>query len=380
MDKNRIMKYGIKTIVACLFIALQPMAAQSEAVGYTTYYFTDSGGNSVTTTSLNLAKKLLERTALLLDLELDNVYVPPVSAVTGATRPNRQSSEPFEKSRTQAILGIEQGLDATSTMAVNLYHSQEIDYVSNSVIGTYSKEMFQRNTTLSVRGQLILDQVGKILDNGDIEQNDKRSFWGVVRVSQLLSTTATLDVSYDGLYHNGFLSDPYRTVQVFDQNNAYVSVEEKHPTSRLRHAFAGRVTKMLPEVGASVMSNYRFYFDNWSVGSQTFEAQFSKYIQEEIIARFNYRFYAQTAADFFEERYRGANFLDASYRTADYKLQKFNSNNFGFSVTYFFKKVARRNQSLRFLENATVEGRYFRYFNSLNFSANIYQLNINFGI
>ncbi|MCB0297043.1 MAG: DUF3570 domain-containing protein, partial [Calditrichaeota bacterium] len=62
---------------------------------------------------------------------------------------------------------------------------------------------------------------------------DKNSIWAVGRISQVLSPTTVMDISYDALYHQGFLSDPYRTVQVFDQNNAYTSTEERHPDTRL---------------------------------------------------------------------------------------------------------------------------------------------------
>ena len=45
-----------------------------------------------------------------------------------------------------------------------------------------------------------------------------------------------------------------------------------------------------------------------------------------------------------------------------------------------FRGLAKSNKDFKFLENASVELRYFRYFNTLEFSANIFQLNINLGI
>ena len=85
-----------------LMFTIIPIFAQGEKMGYTTYYFSDSGDNSVVTSSFNLAKQILGRTFFLLDIEVDNVTVPAITAVTGATRPQRQSNKPFKKTRGQA--------------------------------------------------------------------------------------------------------------------------------------------------------------------------------------------------------------------------------------------------------------------------------------
>lgn len=363
-----------------LGLSFTPAYAQGEGMGFTTYYFSDSGGNSVTTTAFNLAKKILSRTVFLLDLEVDNVYVPPVTATTGATRPQRQSAKPFEKTRGQAILGLEQGVGANGAVALNLYRSQEVDYNSSSAILTLTRELNQKNTVLTLRGQYLVDEVGKILDTGEIEKQDKNSIWAVANLSQILSPTTVFDLGYDVLYHEGFLSDPYRQVKVFDANNAFTLVQEKHPAMRTRHAVTGKLSQMIPEVRASLSGSYRFYFDDWQVSSHTAEVQLNKYVFSDLIVKFNYRYYTQTAASFYQEKYVGAEYLNEAYRTADYKLRPFNSNNFGFSLALLFRRLAESNPDLQFLEKTSIEARYFRYFNTLDFSANILQLNVNFGL
>lgn len=366
--------------VAAIILASIPAEAQDAQMGYTTYYFNDSGGNTVATTSFNLAKKIFSRTVLLLDLEVDNVTVPPVTAVTGATRPKRQSSKSFEKTRGQAILGIEQALTGNTTLATTIYRSQEVDYTSNSAILKLTREMFQKNTTISLRGQYIMDQVGEVEDDGSITNRSKNTIWAVAGFSQILSPTTVFSANYDAVYLEGFLSDPYRTVQVFDENNAFVAVQEKHPGNRLRQAASARLNKMIPNVGAALMFGYRYYFDDWGVASQTGEFQFSKYIFGDLITRFNYRLYTQNEAEFTLNRYRGTEFTENAFRTADYKLNSFYSNNFGISLTLMFREFVKKHRDFNFLKNSSIEFRYFRYFNSLDFSANIYQLNIDFGI
>ncbi len=374
-------KQWIKIISALLLFAFPATSfAEGERMGYTSYYFSDSGGNSVVTNSFNLAKKLLKRTVLLLDLEVDHVSVPPLDGVSGATRPKRQRNKTFEKTRGQAILGLEQGIDGNTSMAVNLYRSQEVDYVSSSIIGSFTRELFSKNTTISLRGQYIDDLVGKILENGDLENRGKQSLWFKAGFGQVLSQNTVLDLSYDMLRHEGFLSDPYRQVQVFDQNNAFELSDELHPGKRVRQAVAGKLSQYIPDVRASLMGSYRYYFDDWQVKSQTLELQFNKYVFKNLISRFNYRYYTQTGSYFTRDRYVGEQFLNDEFRTSDYKLQSFNSNNFGVSVTYLLRGLAESNRDFEFLSASTIELRYFRYFNTLDFSANIFQMNVNFGI
>lgn len=378
-SKKRI---SLGLLVLMAFSIFSPvLAEEGEALGYTTYYFSDSGGNSVSTTSFNLAKKLFAKTVLLLDLELDNVTVPPVTATTGATRPQREASSTFEKSRTQVIVGMEQGLTSDAAIALTYYRSEEEDYRSNSAIATLTREYNQKNTTLTLRGQYIADEVGEILDDGSLLYRDKQSAWGIVGFDQVLSKTTVLSLSYDFLWQDGFLSDPYRQVRIFDTQGVASQVAEVHPGQRIRHAGSARINKLIPAIKASMSGSYRFYRDDWSVQSHTFDIEFGKYVFDELIAKFNYRNYIQNGAYFTQDRYQGDEFLsETSFKSQDYKLQSFYSNNIGLSVSYLFKKVAEEKPGFKFLENASIDLRYFRYFNSLDFSANIYQMNVNLGI
>ncbi len=377
---KKLIKITVLLLLPFFLLPVPVLFAEGEQLGYTTYYFSDSGGNSVVTTSFNLAKRILKKTVFLLDLEVDNVTVPAITAVTGATRPRRQSNKPFKKTRGQAIVGLEQGIDANTSLAVNAYRSQEVDYVSNSLIGSLTHDMFQQNTTLTLRGQFIADKVGKILDDGKLVNQDKTSYWGMASLRQLLSPTTVLNLSYDGIYLKGFLSDPYREVKVFDANNRFIMVEEHHPDNRLRQAVTAKLNQAIPAIKASITGNYRYYWDDWGVKSHTAEIQFNKYVLDDLITRFHYRYYFQDKADFYQDHYTTDYYPGKGFLTSDYKLQRFFSNNFGISLTLLFRKLAYSHPTWEFLKDSSVEIRYFRYFNTLDFSANIFQMNVNFGI
>jgi hypothetical protein len=349
-------------------------------MGFTTYYFTDSGDNSVITTSFNLAKNLLERTMLLIDIELDNVTIPPVTAVTGATRPQRRAGEPFEKNRAQVILGVEQGLGTDVTLGANAYRSQEVDYVSNSVIGTYSQNLFDQNSTIVLRGQYNHDLVGEVLDDGSVLNKPKDQYTAVAALSQILSPNTVLDISYDHVITTGFQSDPYRQVSVRGDDGVVVKTDELHPSDRTRQAGTARISQMVPRIQASLIGSYRYYFDSWAVHSHTASFRLNKYLFRSLILGLDYRYYTQTGSYFAQDEYAGQEYLAGAYRTADYKLRPFSSNNVGFSLTYLFRGLAESSPDLGFLENSAFELIYFRYFNDQDFSADILQASLKFSL
>jgi hypothetical protein len=357
-----------------------PLWAGDGEMGFTNYYFTDSGANKVITTSFNLARNLLEKTTFLIDIELDHVTVPPVTAVTGATRPQRQKDQPFEKSRGQVIVGLEQGVGQDWSFAANFYRSQEVDYISNAVVGTVSIDMFQKNTTLTLRGQYNADKVGKLLESGDVLNQKKSVYTGAANLTQVLSPTTVLDLAYDLVVLKGLLSDPYRQVSVLDDVGGTVIVDELHPNWRVRHAGTARINQYIPKIRASLLGSYRYYTDTWAVHSHTAELKFNKYIFNDLVLGLDYRYYAQTGAFFYRDDYVGSTFTLGSYRTADYKLKPFSSNTVGFSLTFMLRALSTPGSELEFLEKSSIELMYFRYFNTLDFSADILQVAIKFSI
>ncbi len=378
------MRQFIKPISFCTLLVFVPgyvlAGPGGDQLGFTTYYFSDSGENSVITTSFSLAKKLLEKTVLMFDIELDHVTVPAVTAVTGATRPQRRKNEPFEKNRGQIIVGLQQGLGDGALLSGSYYRSQELDYLSNSFVGAFTQEMNDKNTTLSLRGQISSDWVGEVLENGDIPRLRKRSYNGSISLAQVLSANTVYDIGYDLVMHKGFLSDPYRQLRVFDAAGAYTLADELHPESRTRHAAATKLSQFIPPIKASIIGSYRYYFDSWKVKSHTAELKFNKYVLNDLVFGVNYRYYTQSGAYFYSDRYVGAQFTTTGLRTADYKLKPFSSNNFGLTLTYLLRGLAKSNPDLEFLQDSAVELVYFRYFNDLDFSANILQMSIKFSI
>ena len=176
---------------------------------------------------------------------------------------------------------------------------------------------------------------------------------------------------------NGYLSDPYRKVRVFDSFGAYAAESEIHPDKRTRQAVTSRISQYINPVKASLIGSYRYYFDDWDVQSHTAEFRFNKYVFDDLITGFNYRYYTQSGADFYFERYDPG--ITSEFRTADYKLMPFQSHSFGLNIKLLFRKWADT-PGWESLKNSNFEVMYLRYTNDLDFSANILQATLNLAI
>jgi hypothetical protein len=131
----------------------------------------------------------------------------------------------------------------------------------------------------------------------------------------------------------------------------------------LRRAVFGQVDRYLT-TRASASLGARWYSDDWGVQAGTFDVRFNQYIGERLIVRYRYRYHTQTAATFYRDLYEDTNGVDG-YRTADYKLQDFDSNLFGIKVSVPFEGTAA------WVAGLVLDVKYERYFDSHSFAANV---------
>lgn len=343
----------------------------ADQVEYTAYWFKDNRQNSVATTSFSLAKTLWHRTMLLLDVELDQLTVPALDGVTGASRPQRQATREFRKSRGQIIAGVDQALGADTRLAANYYFSQEVDYKSQAMVGSLTREFFQKNFTVSLSGQYTFDRVGEITSTGALIERPKEVHQASLALTQLLTPTTVLRLGGDGYRLQGFLSDPYRLVALPGE----APRAEHHPDERWRQAAWGEISQYLPGLDGSIALNYRYYWDDWEVKSHTAQIKLNKYVTPDWILSPEYRYYTQTGAWFYEDGNKG------EYFTGDYKLTPFESNTMGVGVTWFLRSLSRKRPSMDFLDGSSVALLYFHYFNDAQggkFSANVLETRIKF--
>ncbi len=283
--------------------------------------------------------------------------------------------------------------DRNRYWGVNLGGSHEYDYESFNVGVSYAQLWNEKNTELSLKGQVYLDRWKPIIPTELHEYelfqetflyNEQSYFRGVsiidnqgnsvaayrpdtfesytsvhrnsfavsIGLSQVLSPKLQGAIFADIVRQEGLLSNPLQRVYFEDKSDYYVgnfrtlgnydSTDntdlfhladdvERLPTSRLKTPLGMRLNYYLNEY-VVLRSYLRYYQDDWGVKSNT--------LQIELPIRFNlswkfvpiYRYYNQTAATYFAPY--NSHLSSSDFYTSDYDLAQFNSHQWGFSIGY----------------------------------------------
>ncbi|MGQ0720151.1 MAG: DUF3570 domain-containing protein [Candidatus Eiseniibacteriota bacterium] len=334
--------------------------------------FTDSDDVHVFTTATDYDLDLANGAHLLVGLSRQVVVVPAITApagtpeavdaVSGASRPISSSQDPFSEFRKQR-----NQLDSSMrwrNVTAGYYLSDESDYFAQQVRGGYELLLFGENVELSLAASYGWDDIEPAADDDTATPGDHRStlYWSAVATRVLTPTTMLQggieNSQVDGLQHN-----PYRTVWVA---GAYAA--ERHPDDRSRWDAFVKVNQYLPN-RSSVNATYKHYFDDWGIESHTLGTMLHQYVNESVVVRYRYRFYRQSAADFWRDDYTEAGGVDG-FQTADYRVGEFDAHLFGTKLTW---DVGRGPLAVPALNGIRVHLKYERYFNSNNFSANIFE-------
>lgn len=243
--------------------------------------------------------------------------------------------------------------------------SAEYDYFSLGFGGGYTKLFNEKNTELSVNGNIYIDSwnaiyptelrafgtdgIGSFRPNqitGDTNYNPnftefdsegRNSYSLGLGFSQILHKKVQGSLALDIVQQQGLLSTPFQRVYFSDISDSFIANfqladdVERLPDSRFKIAVGGRLNWYLNEL-VTVRSFYRYYTDNWGVNSHTASIEVPIKILDKFTLYPSYRFYNQTAADYFNV-YEGALSTDEFY-TSDYDLSKYAANQYGFGISY----------------------------------------------
>jgi hypothetical protein len=338
-----------------------------DTVSFKTNFFTDSGGLLVRSPAFQLMKDLARNTAFTLQYTLDRVSIPPyrgisakplIDGVTGASKPAADSANTgtYVKNRNEFLATVN-----TTRWGLTGYYSVENDYTGRLISASFNQDFNQKNTNLAFSLGYGYDSISPIGMNANYSRSN---ILADVTLTQTLSPVTIIRVGVDASKLSGFQNNPYRTVYV-----AGLPRLERHPTERLRLAGYAKLNTYLRPARASVWMDYRFYGDDWGIFSHTMGLKFHQTISRRLMMRYRYRFYTQTAANFYRRNYP----LLTRFYTEDYKLEPFNSHLFGFMISYALEPLADK---MPLFAQSTLDLKYERFFTSNNFTANIYQFGL----
>ncbi len=248
--------------------------------------------------------------------------------------------------------------DRNSIWNANAYVSTEYDYFSIGFGGGYTRLFNEKNTEISLSGQVFLDKwnsqypielrgaffddrivgTGTYAPNFVAFQDEKRNSYSLsFSFSQILGKKLQGSLFMDIVSQNGLLSTPFQRVYFGDINDFFIDDfqladnVERLPDSRFKLPLGGRLNYYLNDV-IVLRTYYRFYSDNWGITSHTASLEVPIKITDKFTLYPNYRYYTQTAADYFYAKEAALSTFE--FYTSDYDLSGYNANQFGLGLRY----------------------------------------------
>lgn len=347
-----------------------------------------------------------------------------ISAYTSASSSN---VDPFDEGAAdpfQASSGASSG-DVWASLSGSFSHSSddrnsiwsaraslatEYDYTSFGFGGAFTKLFNEKNTELSINANVYLDNWSLIYPkelrpfrNGDSGINDnlftnnritgntnysptfneipdsgRNSYSVGLGFSQILHKNVQGMLSFDFIQQQGLLSTPFQRVYFSDVEGSFIDnfqladAIETLPDSRVKIAVGARLNWYLHH-RISLRSYYRYYADDWGINSHTASIELPIKVHDKFTLYPSYRFYNQTAADYFRP-YKTALSTD-SYYTSDYDLAEYSATQLGFGLSYtdIFAKLHLRKWGLK-----TIDLKVYVYDRNTSFSSGIMTLGVKF--
>ncbi|MEI6676289.1 MAG: DUF3570 domain-containing protein [Verrucomicrobiota bacterium] len=254
----------------------------------------------------------------------------------------------------QGILGALARQFGDHRVEVEISHSTESDYQSNGYSLSDTWDLNQKNTTLAFGINYLSDEVSVL----GIAPQDKRSIDFFTGLTQILDKNTVVSANLTLGYNYGYLNDPYKLVSrheilpLRDGDGGFYdspivnSYHENRPDHRFREVLQLQGTHFFEPCNAALDAIYRLSNDDFGVFSQSIQLEWRQAIGEKFAVTPYFRYYRQTAADFFMNTLDGVfplsytpprypNGSSPNY-SADYRLSALDSLSLGLRLTYQF--------------------------------------------
>lgn len=286
--------------------------------------------------------------------------------------------------------------DRNTIWNANVSFAAEYDYTSIGFGGGFLKLFNEKNTEISIltkvyldtwspkypteldsyleagnninagffNGIDILDKKGLVINkngtevwtpksaSGLINDKNRNSYSVSFSFSQILNKNAQFSMFFDLVQQQGWLANPMQRVYFADVDNFYIGKPsaiqnytsplntevfqladdiERLPDTRFKTPIGLRFNYYINEI-LTLRTYYRYYFDDWGINSHTAELELPIKLAEKFTLYPSYRYYNQTAADYFAPYEE--NLSTNTYYTSDYDLSKFKASQYGLGLTY----------------------------------------------
>ena len=289
--------------------------------------------------------------------------------------------------------------DRNKIWNANAYLSSEFDYFSVGFGGGYTQLFNEKNTEVSASAKVYFDTWNpqypielrggffddRITGNGTYNPNfvefdklNRNSYSVSLSFSQILSKRLQGSIFLDLVAQQGLLSTPFQRVYFSDVDDFFIDDfqladdVERMPDTRFKIPIGGRLNYYVNDIFL-IRSYYRFYTDDWGITSHTASLEVPIKLSNTFTLYPLYRYYTQTAADYFYEKEAALSIFD--YYTSDYDLSDFSANQYGLGLRY--KDIFTSAKLLTF-GLKTIDLRFSKYDRSDGLNSFIFSLGTTF--
>ncbi|HEY0434610.1 MAG TPA: DUF3570 domain-containing protein [Chitinophagaceae bacterium] len=274
--------------------------------------------------------------------------------------------------------------DRHTSFGVGASYSHEYTYQSFGLNAMFSKKSTNENTEFTAKANLFIDQVRMVEPSelrpaetvvtsasgtargNSIPTSPRNSFDLSLSLSQVVNKRMQVAFLTDAVAQQGYLGLPYYRVY-FNDGTVHI---ENLPGSRLKLPLGVRMNYFLGD-RFIVKAYYRYFMDNWGVKSHTISLETPVKITPFVSVSPFYRFYIQTAANFFAPY--GQHTASERYYSSDYDYSAFSSNYEGVNL-----RLGPTNGLLGMKGFSAVEFRFGHYLQTTGLVANSLSMNLTF--
>lgn len=330
--------------LALFLIWLAPRAARAEeSISYKYEDYRESGGRiAVRTQGAYLEKDFGTDTHLKVEGILD--------AIAGATPTGQPAPAGSDQVPTSQLHERRKAWNAALSrqfsrfnLALGIGNSRESDYVSTGWSVNTLTDFNQKNTTLLV-GLAGTDDDIKVFFQAP--RAKKRTNDVIVGVTQLLDARTSLTFNVTWGRQTGYLADPYKLVQKSSEIIPGVflplTFAENRPDERTKWIGLVGFNRSFPEAHGALDATYRFYRDTFDTTAHTIDVAWFQHLGERLIARPGFRFYDQSAADFYRYQLDGTAIVplpgrprpNGPFYSSDFRLSALQSFTYGLKLIW----------------------------------------------
>ncbi len=253
----------------------------------------------------------------------------------------------FKDTRYAIDIGYLQALTPDLRLSGGVEASRERDYSSYSGVLGYAQDFYQKRTTVSLGLSFEYDQSRPafgtptpftVMSATPKGSNKSKTVVGLVAgVTEVVNRYWLAQLNYSVGTTNGYQNDPYRIISVVAPTTGapLQYLYESRPDNRLRQSlyFGNKIALGPTFADISV----RGYHDSWGINSLTVGVSERVPIGRHIYVEPEWRYYRQTAANFFDNYLISGAPLPA-FASSDSRLGKFSANTAGLKLGYTFQR------------------------------------------